>query len=113
MRLKTILIGVVGVVVATGAEARGVTRVWHVVADDPSSTLCKESRGGRVIITSETGSAARLDDPTPSEWRRAGCEASRPNPAIDAEVDRIADRMLGQMLAQRNQPAAPTPTPQQ
>ncbi len=47
MRLRTILLGVAGMIaMATAADARGVTRVWQVDAGDTDSTLCRESPHG-------------------------------------------------------------------
>ncbi len=122
MRLKTILIGVVGLVaMATSAEAATVTRAWHVDRNDPDSTLCRESGVSRTIITTGTGSVARYDDPTPAEWQHAGCEASRPHMISHAEALRRFNEQSAELRAlsatvmhtEPSQADAPAPSPQQ
>ena len=98
MRLKAVLIGL-AVMSATSAEAATVTRVWHVDRNDPDSTLCRESGGSRTIITTGASSAARYDDPTPAEWQRAGCEASRPRMISHAEVLRRLNEQTDELRA--------------
>ena len=82
------------------ANARSVTRVWHVDAGDPESTLCKESPTGRVIITTGASSGARYDDPTPSEWASSGCAGSKPHRISHAE----AVRRINEQTAEMTQP---------
>ena len=80
-----------------GADAAHVTRAWHVDRSDRDSVLCKESGATRAIITTGAGSSARYDDPTPAEWRQAGCEASRPRPISHAEVVRRINAQTAEM----------------
>ena len=118
---KTILIGAaIALTLGTVAEAAHVTRVWHVDRHDPDSTLCRESEAGRTIITTGSASAAQFDDPTPAEWARAGCEASRPHMISHAEMVRRFNEQTAGFLAydaylhpHPAQADAPTPVPQQ
>ena len=82
---------------ATAAQAAHVTRAWHVDRSDADSALCRESGATRTIITTGAGSAARYDNPTPAEWQRAGCEASRPRRISHAEMVRRMNAQTAEM----------------
>ncbi len=97
--LRAMVVGAAAVaaMMTTSADAAHVTRAWHVDRSDPDSTLCKESGATRTVITTGAGSSARYDDPTPTEWRQAGCEASRPRQISHAEVVRRINAQTAEM----------------
>ena len=98
MRLKAVLVGIAGMAaMAMAADARSVSRVWHVDAGDPDSTLCEESPNGRVIITTGATSGARYDDPSPAEWLSSGCAGSKPRHISHAEALRRLNEQTAEM----------------